>query len=134
MCHEHVGHTICGATGRCSVQPVSPASDDRYGDRGAPANGCGRKSTNILRGTSTIYRRRCGLSLSGVTSAYKRRRNLFDDARDNGRDKSENDTPDVFELRRRCRTPAGGIIRTLGATASEREVDDRGEQPASCLP
>jgi hypothetical protein len=46
-----------------------------------------------LRGTSTIYRQRCGLSLSGVTSAYKRKRNLFDDARDNGRDKSESDTP-----------------------------------------
>jgi hypothetical protein len=26
------------------------------------------------------------------------------------------------------------IIRTLGATASEREADDRGEQPASCPP
>src|SRR5262249_39039729 len=53
-----------------------------------------------FREEGTIYRRRCGLSLSaasrlpsGVTSAYKRRRNLFDDARNNGRDKSKSDTP-----------------------------------------
>ena len=40
------------------------------------------KSPNILSGTSTICRRHYGLSLSGVTCAYKRRENLFDDARD----------------------------------------------------
>ena len=33
------------------------------------------KSPSILHGISTIYRRRCGLSLSGVTSAYKRGQN-----------------------------------------------------------
>jgi hypothetical protein len=25
MCHEYVGHTICGATGHCGAQPISLA-------------------------------------------------------------------------------------------------------------
>jgi hypothetical protein len=46
-----------------------------------------------LHGISTIYHRRCGLSLSGVTSAYSADE-LFDDA---------GDRPDVGRLLRPAR-------------------------------
>src|SRR5712691_8536692 len=42
MCHEHASHEIRGGTSNGRAQPPPLAPDHRYGDRGTPANGCGR--------------------------------------------------------------------------------------------
>jgi len=56
--------------------PAIVAAADQSGMRSSirwsrdPGERLRTKSPSILHGISTIYRRRCGLSLSGVTSVY----------------------------------------------------------------
>jgi hypothetical protein len=56
-------------------QIVCVEIDARAGGWRDPRERLRTKSPNILRGTSTICRRRYGLILSGVTCAYERRQN-----------------------------------------------------------
>src|SRR5262249_49226724 len=92
------------------------------------------KSPNILHGISTIYPRRCGLSLSGVMSAYKRGQNpaayrsviFFDWACLQGREH------DRSHWKARVHRPVwrhGCSLAARGARAAAGNAGDRAPRP-----
>src|SRR5712691_11977359 len=81
MCHEHASHEIRGGTSNGRAQPPPLAPDHRYGDRGTPANGCGRNRrvsdaapTRFIAGVADDARAALGRPISADRILASKRR------------------------------------------------------------